>query len=160
MLTARTGSSANWSPVSNCCSSLLWTRLYFVTQIQRWMMGMNDRRFMPYLAYSAQLHFLFISPSASLAYTECGLIACESAAPCHRPVGDIIPEKLFIVGCAQFSMMACARSFGLLPRRSATPCSVIMIFTECSLWSRWETIVTIALILPSLATDGRVKIEI
>ena len=40
---------------------------------------------------------------------------------------------------------------------SATPCSVMMILTSCSVWSMCETIGTIAEILPSLATDGQVK---
>ena len=47
----------------------------------------------------------------------------------------------------------------ILPRRSATPCSVITMLTSCSVWSWWDTIGTIALIFPSLATDGQVKIE-
>ena len=62
-------------------------------------------------------------------------------------------------GWAQFSMMALARSAGALPRRSATPCSVMMTWTECSLLSRWLTIGTMVLILPPLAVEGQVKIE-
>src|SRR5690625_5186678 len=37
------------------------------------------------------------------------------------------------IGCAQLSMMAFARSMGPRPRRSASPCSVARIWTECSL---------------------------
>ena len=40
------------------------------------------------------------------------------------------------------------------------PWSVISTATECSLWSRWETIGTMVLIFPSLVIDGQLKIEI
>jgi len=46
----------------------------------------------------------------------------------------------------------------ILPRRSATPCSVTMTCTECSLWSAWLTSGTIVLILPP-SGRGQVKIE-
>ncbi len=62
-------------------------------------------------------------------------------------------------GATQFSMIVCARWIGLLPRRSAIPCSVMSTLTECSDWSTCDTIGTIAEILPSLAVEGVVKIE-
>lgn len=56
-------------------------------------------------------------------------------------------------------MISLARCTGFLPRRSAIPCSVMSTLTECSDWSTCDTIGTIAEILPSLAVEGVVKIE-
>ena len=55
--------------------------------------------------------------------------------------------------------MMWARSIGVLPRKSATPFSVAMTFTLCSVWSQCETFGTIALIRPPFATDGQVYMD-
>ena len=56
---------------------------------------------------------------------------------------QIIPKQLLVIRMCTVFTTASARSIGLFPRKSAIPCSVIMTLTECSLWSRWDTIGTI-----------------
>ena len=64
------------------------------------------------------------------------------------------------LGLAQFSIIVSAFCIGDFPRKSAMPCSVIIMSTECSLWSKWETMGTIALISPPFATDGQLNIDV
>ena len=56
-------------------------------------------------------------------------------------------------------MMRCARSAGPRPRRSASPCSVTMTWTECSLWSTWLQKGTIDDTLPPLAMEWQTNTE-
>ena len=122
-----------------------------------YLKGLLNGRNCLYL-YCAQSTF-FISPlfASSACIARCGADCVRSLRLAVGYVSDNPRGYSCSPDETQFSMIACARSFGLLPRRSATPCSVTMMLTSCSLWSTWETIGTMALILPSLATDGQVK---
>ena len=72
---------------------------------------------------------------------------------------EVVTQQLLVVGVYALLDDLLSTLAGALATEVSDTVLGDDIFTECSLWSRCETIGTKAEILPSLAVEGVVKIE-